>query len=173
MADNPRSSRGRRCVLTSHGIDRTLLKVSLVTRYTRNLIISVRWRSSGGDFPGRRIRKTRSADISGIGKLSSLSPHNPLAAPPLLFIIFQHSRRQMYLCPRARAAPFISRFCRRSTYTLRTSFPRLSLSSGPLFCPPASPAAFPYPFTSRLALDFLVFRLLPLPHSPMSLIPGE
>lgn len=77
-------------------------KVSLVTQYTRNLIISVRWQLSSGDFPGRRIGKMRplpphsfpfhivaenSVDISPIGPPSSIFP---LRAVNFVVTLFFH-----------------------------------------------------------------------------------
>lgn len=88
----------------------------------------------------------------------------------------------MYLCPRARAAPFISRFCRRSTYTLRTlsalpSYSCLSLflflsrnlflslsPPGPFFVPRHLPRRPPIPL---LRVSHSTSSSFVSPHSPI------
>lgn len=72
----------------------------------------------------------------------------------LFFIIFQHSRWQMYLCPRARTAPFISRVSagRALIHSVPSRFrlhplPAPTLLRNPLL--PLGPPAPQRPFTSR------------------------
>lgn len=125
-------------------------KVSLVTRYTRNLIISVRWQLSSGDFPGRRIGKMRpllphfppSFPLPRRRKFRRHFPdrfppsrHFPSPASLFFFSLFFSILAGKCICVLERAAPFISRLCRRSTYTLLSASP-----PPPLFVSPPDPS---------------------------------